>query len=406
MTKLTARTVESVKPPLSGRLELRDDDVIGLILRVVASGRKTWSVWYRFNGRASRLTLGTFPTLGLADARKLAQAALREAALGKDPAATKRELRKAETFKELAEDYIERHAKPNKSSWREDRRALDRDLLPRLGNRKAREIKRRDILNILEDIKARGAPILANRTLEIVKKLFNWAVEQEILEFSPAAVIKPVADKQTRERVLTDDEIRAVWLALDAESAKVRAIFRLLFLTAQRKGEVSRMGAEQFDWSGSVWTIPAEHSKNGRAHRVPLSTLAREIVDAFRPESDEGSWLFAAEHGDGPVTRLEKAVARIRKLSKVDFCPHDLRRTVASKMTGDLRVGRFVVERLLNHTDNSVTAVYDRHSYDHEKREALALWAERLSQIVKGEVKSESAPSNVIRVSDAKRAGK
>jgi integrase len=378
MAKLSARTVETLEPPAKGRKELRDDDVTGLILRITVSGKKTWAVWYRHQGRARRVTLGVYPALGLSDARKLANVTLREIALGSDPAATKREKREAETFRELADEYIERHAKRHKKSWKEDRRALDRDLIPAIGSLKAASIKRRDILKVLEAIQERGAPILANRTLEIVKKLFNWAVEQEILEFSPAAVIRPIAKKHSRERVLTDDEISAVWHALAYEPPKVRAIFQLLFLTAQRKGEVARMAISQLDLSSKVWTIPAAHSKNGRTHRVPLTNHSLEIIQNHLPKVEGDTWLFPAVRSDAPITRLEKAMTRIKKRSKVDFCPHDIRRTVASKMTGDLRVSRFVLERILNHTDNSVTAVYDRHSYDQEKRDALCAWADRL----------------------------
>lgn len=278
MSKLSARTVETAFAPQKGRRELWDDDVKGLVLRITSSGRKTWAVWYRHQGRSRRVTLGVYPALGLADARKLANTMLRDIALGGDPAGTKKDQREADTFRELANEYIERHAKRHKKSWKEDRRALDRDLIPALGNLKAASIKRRDILKVLEGIHERGAPVLANRTLEIVKKMFNWAVEQELLDFSPATVIKPLGQEKARERVLTDDEIRAVWKALESERPKVRAIFQLLFLTAQRKGEVSRMAADQIDESSAVWTIPAANSKNGRAHRVPLSPPALEIV--------------------------------------------------------------------------------------------------------------------------------
>lgn len=383
MTKLSARTVETVEAPATGRRELWDDDVKGLVLRVTASGRKTWAVWYRHQGRSRRVTLGVYPALGLGDARKLANVTLRDIALGGDPAASRKEQREANTFRELADEYIERHAKRHKKSWKEDRRALDRDLIPALGNLKAANIRRRDILKVLEDIHARGAPVLANRTLEIVKKLFNWAVERELLDFSPAAVIKPLAEESPRERVLTDDEIKAVWQALAHEPPKVRAIFQLLFLTAQRKGEVSRIASDQIDRSGKVWTIPAAHSKNGRAHRVPLSIAAEKIISEFWPSNEAADWLFPISAGEKAITRLEKAVQRIKKRSSVDFRPHDVRRTVASKMTGDLRVSRFVIERLLNHADGSVTAVYDRHSYDEEKRAALSAWAKRLDEIIK-----------------------
>lgn len=170
MSKLSARTVETAFAPQKGRRELWDDDVKGLVLRITSSGRKTWAVWYRHQGRSRRVTLGVYPALGLADARKLANTMLRDIALGGDPAGTKKDQREADTFRELANEYIERHAKRHKKSWKEDRRALDRDLIPALGNLKAASIKRRDILKVLEGIHERGAAVLANRTLEIVKK--------------------------------------------------------------------------------------------------------------------------------------------------------------------------------------------------------------------------------------------
>jgi hypothetical protein len=143
---LTVRFIDSIEASSSGRVEYWDEGTPGFGLRVSETGRKTWVVLYRHLGKLRRLTLGTYPTLPLADAREQAKDALRAAAKGKDPAGEKRVARLGDTFGDLAEDYIELYAKPNKRSWREDRRALDRDLLPKFKSRKAADIKRREVI--------------------------------------------------------------------------------------------------------------------------------------------------------------------------------------------------------------------------------------------------------------------
>ena len=196
---------------------------------------------YRHHQRVRRLSLGVYPALSLADARGLAQAALREVAAGRDPAADKAAERAADTFGDLAGRYLEKYAKPRKRSWREDRRALDRDLLPRFKHRKAADIKRREIIECLEDIKARGAPVLANRTLAITRRIYNWGIAQEIVENNPCAMIERPGIETPRDRVLSDDEIRLIWKALGEMPPLEGGRFKLMFLTASRPGEVRQM---------------------------------------------------------------------------------------------------------------------------------------------------------------------
>ncbi len=166
----TVRSLEAAKPPKSGRVESWDEDVRGLGLRVSASGRKTWVLMYRVRGdkRLRRATLGTYPTLTLADARDQARADLRAATKGRDPASERKAERQAETFGELAEEYIERYAKKRKRSWFKDRQALDRDLLPRFRHRKAAGIKRREVIKLLEGstapVECVNDPIVCNRS--------------------------------------------------------------------------------------------------------------------------------------------------------------------------------------------------------------------------------------------------
>jgi len=224
------------------------------------------------------LTIGPYPTLTLADARERAKAALHEAARGGDPAADKKAERLAETFGELAQAYLEKYAKAHKRSWREDARVIQRELLPKWGSRKAKDIKRRDVIALLDTIVERDAPIQANRVLALVRKIFNWGISRDIVENNPCTQVKSPGAERQRERVLSETELRAIWLAFEQLDPIVGGMFKLRLLTAQRGGEVESMRWLDLDLANGWWTIPANVAKNGRSHRVPLSSPALGIL--------------------------------------------------------------------------------------------------------------------------------
>jgi integrase len=331
--------------------------------------------------------------VSLADAREKAREALRGAQGGKDLAAEKIEARCAETFAELAEEYIERHAS-KKRSGREDVRLLKGSphkkktgkkphvpLVTRWGTRKVKEITRRDVRDLVDDVAAR-APIMANRVLALVRKMFNFGIERDWLEINPCHMVKRPAAEHQRDRVLNDDEVRAVWKALDDEDAVIASVFRLRLLTAQRGGEVLGATWAEMDLAGGWWTIPAERSKNGLAHRVPLSPQAARVLKALRAVTGDSTFVFPSPKKDQAcIAHAQKAIERVVERSGVAFRGHDLRRTAASLMVG-AGVPRLVVSKILNHVETGVTAVYDRHSYDLEKRAALDYWGRRLDAIV------------------------
>ena len=395
IVNLTARSVDALKPHKTDQVDYRDASLPGFGIRVSPGGRKSWIVVYRNNGRLRRLTLGVFPHVSLADARVRAKAALHGAAHGDDPAATKIDDRRAETFADLAREYIERHAK-HKRSGDEDIRILNGSphkkrtgkrphvpLVKRWGTRKVKEISRRDVRELLEEIGER-APIMANRVLALVRKMFNFAIEHDWLEANPCHMVKRVAPERQRDRVLSEDEIRALWKALDSEDAIIAAVFRLRLLTAQRGGEVLGATWDEMDLTSGWWTIPAARSKNGLAHRVPLSPQALKVLKALRSVTGDSPWVFPSPKKEGAsIAHAQKAIERLVERSGVDFRGHDLRRTAASLMVG-AGVPRLVVSKILNHVETGVTAVYDRHSYDPEKRAALDFWGKRLEQIVTG----------------------
>jgi integrase len=411
---LTDREIRAAKTPEGlNQAEIRDDQVRGLVLRVYKSGVKVWFVFYRRkeDDRRRYLKLGTYPGLGLKQARDLAEIELGRIAAGGDPQAerqAKREGSDAPTVAALAEQYLESYSKPYKrpAGYEMDRWQLDRYILPRLGERRIDEITRKDVRALLEDlasgkIAALGKPTkVAPRNLRaVLSKMFDWATDRELLPGNPAAGVKlPIAvrehfKKGGKDRVLSDEEIVILWEETErlAEDARFKgqapvsaAAFRLILLTAQRPGEVFSMRWRDIE-DGAWWVIPAEVAKNGEANRVPLSPQVREILDELRPETGDGDFVLASPYKRGAHLRtLKTANTTMRNRRKMrSWTPHDLRRTAASKMRA-LGVDRRVVQAILNHKDWSITAVYDRYGMDPEKQEALDLWGRRVERIVGG----------------------
>ena len=204
-TKLTARLVESLKPS-ARRVEYFDGVVGGLALRVSPHGAKSWVLLYRVHRRLRRWTLGTFPTLSLADAREQARVGLREVALGRDPALAKREARIAETVDDLVTLYITKYAQPRKRSWKEDRRLLTKHVLPEWRHRAVGEIRRRDVRDVIDTVAAAGAPTTANRLRAVLHKMFAFAIDEELVEMNPVTHVARPAAERRRDRVLTHDE--------------------------------------------------------------------------------------------------------------------------------------------------------------------------------------------------------
>src|SRR5215470_9214387 len=198
----TARWIAAVKPSTQKQVDYFDTKPPALGLRLAPSGRKTWFIMYRSGGRLRRLTLGTYPALSLAEAREEALSARHTVAKGGDPATDKQRLSAAPTVEEIATQYVGLYAKIHKKSWREDARLLAKEVLPRWGARKASAISRREVLALLDQIVERGAPILANRCLALLRRLYNWAISRELVDRNPCFQIKAPSPEPQRDRVL------------------------------------------------------------------------------------------------------------------------------------------------------------------------------------------------------------
>ncbi len=375
--KLTDTAVRNLTVA-KGIVDYWDTGMPGLCLRVRESGHKAFSVRYRVGSRQRRFSLGTYPVLSLSEARSKARSALADVARGRDPQAIQRERRDSDTFGQLAADYLELHAKPKKRTWQDDARILDKDLLPAWGDWKARSVSRRDVVDLLDRIVARGAPVMANRTRSLVSKVFAFGLEREVVEINPVLGIKPRVRETSRDRVLSDEEIAALWCRWSRSSSAASRVLRLLLVTAQRSREVSTMRWQDID--GDTWTIPAEKSKNQRSHAVPLSPLAQRLIETAYRNSE--TWVFSVRD-DRPVRWLSHSARRDAEATGIlHWTPHDLRRTAATRLAM-LGTPREVVGKILNHTETGATAIYVRASYHQEMREALNTWADELSRLVR-----------------------
>jgi integrase len=392
VVNMTDRFVKTLKPGAQA-VEWFDEETRGLSLKINPGGSVTWYYNYtrRSDGVRRRVQLGKVEALSVKDARLKARRTMGQVADGKDPADDRRADRQAMTVAELAERYLTLYAEKEKRTGRQDRLAIAKDVLPVMGRLKAEAVTRRDIGRITERMVDRGVTVGASRTFAIVSKMFNWAVAEGLLEHTPCVGMRKPFKTRERERVLVDDELRAVWNGLPGApiSADSQAVLKLCLVTAQRLGEVAGMSKDEFNLETRVWTIPSWRSKNGHAHRVPLTDLALEIIrPAFKAASTE--FLFPGYGKDDALrsSSVGKAVRRSRdEIGIPHWTTHDLRRTAATYMA-DLGVPPHVIAHVLNHrtvTKAKVTdRIYNRYEYDREKREALELWESRLRAIVAG----------------------
>lgn len=380
--KLTAAAVEKLGPPESGRIEYFDTLLRGFALRITARGSKSWVLFYRVHGRQRRMTIGSYPMFDLSEAREEARKALQLVEKGQDPAAIREEQRRKrpDTVIAVAENFIQRHAKPNNRTWREVERMFEIHVLPTWGKRDIGSITRRDVIDLLDQVADRTSSVRANRVLANVRKLFAWAAERDIIESSPVAGVKPPGRENERDRVLTDNEIKAFWKAAEVLGWPFGPFAQMLLVTAQRRDEVAHMRWDDIDEHG-VWTIPKEKTKANRSHEVPLPSLALEILERT-PRI--GSYVFmSGRAGARPISGFGKAKAKLERLSGIhNWRYHDLRRTAGTNMARH-GVPISTISRVLNHAEGGVTRIYARYSYLNEKRKALNTWARTLAGIIR-----------------------
>ncbi|WP_439816539.1 tyrosine-type recombinase/integrase [Zavarzinia sp. CC-PAN008] len=426
--------IRNLPPAEKGnRTEVWDALIRGLGVRVTDSGRKSFVLMRRVDGKLTRVTLGQYPAMSLKAARDAASAAVQQMAGGVNPTAEKRARKAAaaalerSTVAHVVADFDELYLQKATRSAAETRRTLDRFAVEAWGDRQLSSITIGDVHALLDKIAAgkfedaegemRGGPVMANRALAALGKLFSWSVNRGKLAASPIprGMEKPGGKEAPRERVLTADEIEAVWKAATADGYPFGPAVKIMLLTGQRRDEVGEMTWGELDLDKALWHLPAARTKNGLAHVVHLSAEALALLQAIRDGAEKrardemkrrlpaaqdeaakavaaalaGRFVFSTTAGERPISGWSKALAKLRNASGVDgWTYHDLRRTMTTHLA-DLSVAPHVADKILNHkggaASRGVAGIYNRAEYLSERKAALDAWCTRVLMIAAGE---------------------
>jgi integrase len=406
--RLTDRTLKAVRPT-GKRHDIMDSEVRGFGLRVSETGQKTFILIARFPGSSNptRRALGEYPSLTLEKAREKARHWRDLVRQGIDPRSEEERLRRLErrkqqtTFAAVAEDYLERHVRGQRRAS-DSEREIRKELIAPWGERPIASIAREDVVNLVDAVAHRPAPYLAHIVLGHARSLFNWAINRGAygLETSPCDRVKPsalIAPKQPRQRVLNDEELRALWSSSEIMGYPFGPLYRLLLLTGARRSEVAGGQWRELDLQKNLWMVPPERFKSNSTHIIPLSDQAVAILREL-PRFTKGGHLFTTTYGEKPVAGFSKSKEALDALMKErlgasppPWVIHDIRRTVRT-LLASLRVPDTVAEMVIGHGRKGLQRVYDQHRYVDEMREALELWAARLRDIV------TPPPDNLVRL--------
>jgi integrase len=399
------KAIEAVRPEAK-RTSYSIRGERGLRLIVHSTGRKVWFALYQIGKGVTRERrwheIGTFPEFSLANACTEAGRVRTEVAKGGDP-------EEAKTFDELFQMWVSEHAKKKVGTWKDEEARYNRHLKADVGAKAYVDIERKDVRKIRDDVLEGSGPIESNRVVALFNRVMNWAVDEDRAKFNPAARLKKVGEERRRERVLTAEELKRIWLELDKPltvdhdrggltdsdlkaAVAVRRAIKLLLVTAQRRGEVIGMIKSELDLAegNSFWTIPGKRTKNGLPHRVPLTKTALEILQHAMEASDGDGFVFPSSKTEGPI-RPDAVTKQFQRMCnkmrpKIEgVAPHDLRRTCGTEMR---KLGVTVEDRgyVLNHVSGAKAKVtswnYDAGEHDAEKRRALERWERQLRRVV------------------------
>jgi integrase len=396
---LNDRALKALKPAKAGqRYAMMDTVVPGFGVRVTDKATKTFILVARYPGSSNptRRSLGEYGAIGLADAREKARKWISLIEKGVDPQVDTERQRLAEqrnrasTFAAAAEDFLEHISDQRRVDDVE--RTMRRVFIPKWGDRPISEIDRFDVQSVIESTVRRGKRAMAHLEFAHIRRFFNFAVARERygIDRSPCDRIAPadlIGEKRHRDRVLDDDELRALWRAAGTLGYPFGSAVQVLMLTGQRKSEVAEAQWGEFDLGKAVWTIPPTRMKADAPHVVPLTDDVLKVLQGL-PRFKGGDFVFSYDFGASAMhvstkskRRLDAAMAVALGREVEPFVLHDIRRTVRTNLPR-LRVPTEISELVIGHTKQGLHKVYDQYAYLDEKREALTLWATHLRSIV------------------------
>jgi integrase len=372
----------------------------GFGVRVTAAGARAFVLNYRLRGREHRFTIGAWPDWSVLKAVREARNLRQRVDRGENPIDDRTPSPVTATVASILDEFVTRYVRNPKQPLRERtadeyESAFNRLVKPRIGKLGIYEVRRSHIIRMLDEIEDANGPVAADRTLAYVRKAFNWYATRDDQFNVPVvrgmARVKP--KERARTRVLSDEEIRAIWPEL-AKAGTFGAFTKTLLLTAQRRDEVAHMSRKEIGSDG-IWTIPAERYKSKCPNFVPLSKAALAVI-AAQPKHDDCDYVFPSRSRtpysgfSKSKAKLDKAVFAVMKKQakkgvKVESIPnwtlHDMRRT-AKTLMGRAGVRPDISERVLGHVIAGVEGTYDRHSYADEKRDALERLAAMIERIL------------------------
>jgi integrase len=415
----TDKQVSALRPRVH-RYEVPEPGRTGLSVRISPHGTKSWAFRYRFHGKQKRILFGLYPAVSLADVRMKLADAQKQLRDGRDPGvllADERYARRtAPTIDAVIDEYLTRHAAKTMrpTTAKEDRRILEKEVLPMWKGRLAQDITRRDVIELLHRIEDRGVYVMRNRVAGVLSRLFMYALNQGMVNGSPAMKLPRLRKvgnhkvEQARGRFLSKDEIRSLWLNLNKIriTPAMRAALKWTLVTGQRRGEVAGTPRREIDEAAALWRIPAERTKNGQEQLLPLPPLALQVLaeaDAARVrpqptrlhrkdrrphDSTPSIWLFPSSRHSQPITPEAMTCAIVRHrvaLGIGDATVHDLRRTMATWL-GELETPKDLISALLNHTPKGITDLhYNKASLLGPKQKAMDTWSAWLTRVIAGE---------------------
>ena len=372
--RLTQQIIRDTLSPDKGRITLTDGR--GLQLRITSRGKRTWSLQYRFNGRMLKTTIGEWPAVSVSDARKLADAERLKLAQGVDPQTEKKNAKhKGLSFQSAWEMFDALYISEKKpKTAKEYRRSAQADILPRFKHLALKDVTKADIVALIDSIHKR-APVMANRTLALISKFYSWCLGKDYVERNLALGI-PKVREQSRDRVLTLEELRTIYSAAKKLSAGNQLFVQLLLLTGQREAVIARLEANEIHENSLV--ISRERNKSGERINVPLSALAKQLIDELG--NHEGPYVVSTTDGAKPVSGFSKLKQKLDELTGIaeHWTFHDIRGGIATYLEEN-GLDRAYTARILNHKDNSVTGIYARPEHRQHIARVLEQWSQVLA---------------------------
>lgn len=365
----------------------------GFCLRISPQGTKTWFYRYKFNGKEKWLTIGHFPAMGVAEARKCFNEYWEIRSSGQDPEkmSLERQIQKNNTIQTLVTEWYNNYIIKHRKQPQQIKQQIDADIIPLLGNLELNKLQTLDITRALDTIVKRGAPVHANKVLSTLKQVFNYAVNRGELLINPAAQLRSRdigGVEKPKERYLTLDELKTLWLFLESDqhglSLSIKQAIKIIILTGVRTAEIRLATWSEFDFDQSLWIVPPEHTKTAMKMKIHLTPQIKSILQTLRELSSSEFVLTGSDTSSSLSEKaISKAISRIQDRVGIPYwTAHDLRRTFATQLGEALHVDPVVIEKCLGHKMPKIMATYNKNEMLPQRKEALTRWNQYLENLL------------------------